>query len=448
MGRELIYAAGGILWKRIAGEYKIALVYRERYGGKWSLPKGKLEDDESWQEAALREVEEETGSKAKILKYADTINYEANGTPKVVIFWHMKVTGKSSKSPDAETIDLDWFSPKEALDKVEYKEEKEILTGIQYPGSRFKEAVASFFKALNPKKWLRTLGKSTQIERLEGDLKTFKEELNYFIKKDGENNEFSGWGSRARNLLTGTEEEIEKGNIDTAWKNFHGAKRMRIFGLSSSELLEHANILRIEASKLKEWRRKAVYRLIGDPEHPKENITPEVLYLASLIKDEHYNNGYYKNQLVRDVYKVLLIALVVIVGLALVYFNHPDFATLLNLKSLENLQPTNLTWLVFGIILFGTLGGCISAIFHIRDSSGISRIPEIVNNNYITSIRIFIGAGLAFVIFVFLQSDFVDKIFQIDIRPDNLFTYFAIAFVAGFSERLVLKAITTVVGEE
>ncbi len=109
MGNEVIYAAGGIVWKKVEDEHKIALVYRQRYGGKWSLPKGKLEENESWEAAAIREIEEELGIKVRILKYANTINYSADGIPKVVIFWHMIATGRTSESIDPEVVETGWF---------------------------------------------------------------------------------------------------------------------------------------------------------------------------------------------------------------------------------------------------------------------------------------------------------------------------------------------------
>ena len=56
-----IAAAGGVLVARDGeGRTKVAVIHRPKYMD-WSLPKGKLEEGEGWQEAALREVQEETG---------------------------------------------------------------------------------------------------------------------------------------------------------------------------------------------------------------------------------------------------------------------------------------------------------------------------------------------------------------------------------------------------
>ncbi len=70
---DIIHAAGGIVWKEENGEFKISVVYRDRHGPEWSLPKGKLQRDkkESWEAAAIRETTEELGLHTEIISFAD-----------------------------------------------------------------------------------------------------------------------------------------------------------------------------------------------------------------------------------------------------------------------------------------------------------------------------------------------------------------------------------------
>ena len=59
-----ITAAGGVVVRREGRRNRIAVIHRPKYMD-WSLPKGKLEKGESFEEAALREVREETGFKCE-----------------------------------------------------------------------------------------------------------------------------------------------------------------------------------------------------------------------------------------------------------------------------------------------------------------------------------------------------------------------------------------------
>ena len=55
-----VKAAGGVVVQRGDDEARVALCHRPRYDD-WSFPKGKLDPGETWEQAALREVEEEIG---------------------------------------------------------------------------------------------------------------------------------------------------------------------------------------------------------------------------------------------------------------------------------------------------------------------------------------------------------------------------------------------------
>ncbi len=56
----MVEAAGGVVVRSAADGPEVCVVHRPRYGD-WTLPKGKLDPSESFEQAALREVEEETG---------------------------------------------------------------------------------------------------------------------------------------------------------------------------------------------------------------------------------------------------------------------------------------------------------------------------------------------------------------------------------------------------
>src|SRR5437660_1467874 len=78
---EFVRLAGGLLWK----EERVAVIHRPRQDD-WSLPKGRVDAGESWEEAALREVEEETGCEARIRSFAGAGVYVPRRTPRIALF--------------------------------------------------------------------------------------------------------------------------------------------------------------------------------------------------------------------------------------------------------------------------------------------------------------------------------------------------------------------------
>ncbi len=97
----------------------------------WGFPKGHLEEGESNEEAAVREVEEETGIKAEIIekignsKYVLTKNEEK--IFKVVTIFLMKYLEGETKAQIEEVSDVIWLPYEEALKKLSYPKDKDLL---------------------------------------------------------------------------------------------------------------------------------------------------------------------------------------------------------------------------------------------------------------------------------------------------------------------------------
>jgi 8-oxo-dGTP diphosphatase len=127
----VIEAAGGLLWKNTPEGRKLALVHRAYYDD-WSLPKGKREPGESWQETARREVREETGCTPRIESFAGSTAYLVKGVAKVVLFWNMTLAEDCDFKPDSEVDRLEWLSPAEALAKLSYANERAVVEADNY----------------------------------------------------------------------------------------------------------------------------------------------------------------------------------------------------------------------------------------------------------------------------------------------------------------------------
>ena len=124
--KAVIQAAGGIVWKKEKPDNKIALVHRHKHND-WSLPKGKVDPGETWEEAALREVLEETGCVGKIKKYAGSISYLLNGKPKVVMFWHMDIKAEKPEEMNGEVDEIRWVTLAEAAALLDYQDEIDLI---------------------------------------------------------------------------------------------------------------------------------------------------------------------------------------------------------------------------------------------------------------------------------------------------------------------------------
>jgi 8-oxo-dGTP diphosphatase len=126
---DTILAAGGVLWRPAAGsdsEVEIAVIHRPRYDD-WSIPKGKLNPGEIAIEGAVREVNEETGYRATIIRPLGQVDYVKDGRPKVVRYWSMRAEG-GVFIPGREVDELRWVSAAQALDLLSAPRDRDLLT--------------------------------------------------------------------------------------------------------------------------------------------------------------------------------------------------------------------------------------------------------------------------------------------------------------------------------
>ncbi len=125
------FSAGGIVFRKQGGELKVLLI-KDSYG-RWTWPKGKIDQGEKSQDAALREISEEVGLKnCRILGKIGRSNYffrlEGNLIFKTVFFFLVEALGREKLEIQKNEINqARWFKPDNALKTVEYKGAKELL---------------------------------------------------------------------------------------------------------------------------------------------------------------------------------------------------------------------------------------------------------------------------------------------------------------------------------
>jgi 8-oxo-dGTP diphosphatase len=118
-----IEAAGGVV---LDSDGRVAVVHRPRYDD-WSLPKGKLDEGETFEEAALREVWEETGLRVSLGEELPSVHYFVRDRPKVVRYWLMAVESDPGFAPNDEVDELRWLSPADAVALLTYDRDKGVV---------------------------------------------------------------------------------------------------------------------------------------------------------------------------------------------------------------------------------------------------------------------------------------------------------------------------------
>ena len=106
----LVRAAGGVLVR----DGSVLLVHRPKYDD-WSLPKGKLEGDETWEQAALREVEEETGLRCTIGEEVGRTHYVVLQGQKEVRYFRMTCDGEPRAQNEVDAVRWVAFDEARAL---------------------------------------------------------------------------------------------------------------------------------------------------------------------------------------------------------------------------------------------------------------------------------------------------------------------------------------------
>lgn len=129
MTSEAVSCGGVVIFRG-----KILVLYKNmhnRYEG-WVLPKGTVEEGENFEDTALREVWEESGVKASIIKYIDTSKYTFSvydENIKKEVHWYLMLAESYESTPQREEffVDSGYYKYHEAYHLLKFQNERNIL---------------------------------------------------------------------------------------------------------------------------------------------------------------------------------------------------------------------------------------------------------------------------------------------------------------------------------
>lgn len=132
--KRTVSAGGLVVEDRPDGRW-ILLIARRNHAGAllWTLPKGRLEEGEDNEQAALREVREETGLDCELVEPLGTVDYwfvwrdERVRYHKYVHYYLMRPRGGSLDRRDDEADEVAWMPVEEALDALAYDNERALV---------------------------------------------------------------------------------------------------------------------------------------------------------------------------------------------------------------------------------------------------------------------------------------------------------------------------------
>jgi 8-oxo-dGTP diphosphatase len=126
---RLEFSAGGVLYRIVDSRLEILVI--EPKNGVFALPKGLIEKGEKPEEAAVREVKEETGCLGEIEDFLGKVEYwyvlEGIRIHKFVYYYLMKYVSGDPSRHDSEVLSARWVPAEEVLSLLKFKNEREII---------------------------------------------------------------------------------------------------------------------------------------------------------------------------------------------------------------------------------------------------------------------------------------------------------------------------------
>lgn len=289
---------------------------------------------------------------------------------------------------------------------------------------------------------LANLFRPLSLQRLETTLQIFEAEVDA-----GNNQQQKSWEERSKELRDIAWQSINEGETEKGWRCLKAADRLRLNGVSNDELENEARQILAEVSDKSQdmsgWRQQTIVELLADGQGKlKSGVTANEVMRAKRTLDEHHDNVYHKLLILKS--RLRLLTLVALIAIA-VWMAHPPLSPVVKSLALatsdDAVMNSSLStrWLWFAVILSGVLGAVFSGFSSSMTSDQKkTRIPAELSTSTLTFARLSLSMVSAIVVSILLFSG------VIDFPKFSLEFLLVVAFVAGFSDRLLLRAIESI----
>jgi hypothetical protein len=281
--------------------------------------------------------------------------------------------------------------------------------------------------------------KSTSYKQLELELGPLEISLNQYLANPPQPVKplKIQYANEAKAYLVQATEALRKNKVQNAWALYYKAELRQYHLKESDEIKARAGRILFESTPLLSNSDKKVVRtLIGKAAENgswdlKDDLDTNKVIEARRIIQDYYSNKY--------IYLGLTMQLLFVLAVIMVSLSSIVAVTITMIPTEVAIVGNNmLFWLTIGLL--GGIGGSISGLFGLKESfASETDMPERVLNKWITAAKPVIGSGAALIIAIFVFAGFVE-VANIQV---STYLIFALAFVSGFSERLIIGAVAS-----
>jgi hypothetical protein len=261
--------------------------------------------------------------------------------------------------------------------------------------------------------WFRGF-RSTRERRLEAEIPSFELHINSVTQaRPGE------WSQSAKAAVAEARVALDQHRLGEALIAFDRAQREEIPSLTEEEVCLRAVSLIHQAERLNDLTRDTIKEILQNKTH---SITATELAAATKIRDDDLQNTLFAmERLNRHLNRLCFITSAVLMGVVALAKYH--------------VVLPNIT-ILLGVMCFGALGAAVSMMMYVAPLAG-GPVSQLFSGSLLFARPLF-GASAAVAVYVFIEMGVLGGPYQ------NNFKYFGIAFIAGFSDQLLLSAVSKV----